>query len=314
MDCVAPHIKGGRRNPSVPSRCGSLPLLLLTCALLMTSSHSEGPRRQGGDVYYYLYFDTNRDGGLNPNECGVGNDADHVWIINKLEPSTTALQNLDGDEGCQRVAETMQNVTQKDAAGTSVSNSTPPNDVVWVFFCDDDDVTPKTVSFAPICETTPPDYSYTYPDDWTSTNTSCQARTEVETCTPRGSCQYCTNQRQPATQTHCNGVQGPPADLVLRGDTCGNSELNGVWTYQGTTADGKRYFKHLTWYLFSSIGCGGAVNKWHISVDKPSTSALQDLARPRRGRNLSHLRVDRQPRHFRFCNPTSIYAVVLLLR
>ena len=30
MDCVAP-----------PSRCGS-PLLLLTCALLMTSSHSEG--------------------------------------------------------------------------------------------------------------------------------------------------------------------------------------------------------------------------------------------------------------------------------
>ena len=29
------------KNPSVPSRCGSL-LLLLTCALLMTSSHSEG--------------------------------------------------------------------------------------------------------------------------------------------------------------------------------------------------------------------------------------------------------------------------------
>ena len=28
-------------NPSVTSRCGS-PLLLLTCALLMTSSHSEG--------------------------------------------------------------------------------------------------------------------------------------------------------------------------------------------------------------------------------------------------------------------------------
>ena len=34
MDCVAPLL-------SVPSRCGS-PLLLLTCALLMTSSHSEG--------------------------------------------------------------------------------------------------------------------------------------------------------------------------------------------------------------------------------------------------------------------------------
>ena len=32
----------GRCNPPVPSRCGS-PLLLLTCALLMTSSHSEGP-------------------------------------------------------------------------------------------------------------------------------------------------------------------------------------------------------------------------------------------------------------------------------
>ena len=33
----------GRRNPSVTSRCGSLLLLfLLTCALLMTASHSEG--------------------------------------------------------------------------------------------------------------------------------------------------------------------------------------------------------------------------------------------------------------------------------
>ena len=42
MDCVAPPSKGGgRRNPSVSSRCGS-PLLLLTCALLMTASHSEG--------------------------------------------------------------------------------------------------------------------------------------------------------------------------------------------------------------------------------------------------------------------------------
>ena len=43
MGCVAPLRRGGRRNPSVPSRCGS-PLLLLTCALLMTSSHSEGQR------------------------------------------------------------------------------------------------------------------------------------------------------------------------------------------------------------------------------------------------------------------------------
>ena len=34
-------VEGGRRNPLVSSRCGS-PLLLLTCALLMTSSHSEG--------------------------------------------------------------------------------------------------------------------------------------------------------------------------------------------------------------------------------------------------------------------------------
>ena len=36
-----PPWKGGRRNPSVPSPCSS-PLLLLTCSLLMTSSHSEG--------------------------------------------------------------------------------------------------------------------------------------------------------------------------------------------------------------------------------------------------------------------------------
>ena len=42
MDCFT---KGGRSNPSATSRCGSLlpccSLLLLTCALRMTSSHSE---------------------------------------------------------------------------------------------------------------------------------------------------------------------------------------------------------------------------------------------------------------------------------
>ena len=42
MDCVAPLRRGGaRRNSSGTSRCGS-PLLLLMCALLMTSAHSEG--------------------------------------------------------------------------------------------------------------------------------------------------------------------------------------------------------------------------------------------------------------------------------
>ena len=44
MDCVTPP-----SNPSVPSRCGS-PLLLLTCALLMTSSHSEGSPRNCLDL------------------------------------------------------------------------------------------------------------------------------------------------------------------------------------------------------------------------------------------------------------------------
>ena len=44
MDCVAPPLD----NPSVTSRCGS-PLLLLTCALLMTSSHSEGAHQVAKD-------------------------------------------------------------------------------------------------------------------------------------------------------------------------------------------------------------------------------------------------------------------------
>ena len=46
MDCVAPprRRRGGRRNSSVTSRCGS-PLLLLTCALLMTSWHSHRPNK-----------------------------------------------------------------------------------------------------------------------------------------------------------------------------------------------------------------------------------------------------------------------------
>ena len=50
MDCVAPLRRGVRRNPSVTSRCGS-PLLLLTCALLMTPSHSEGCLAREGSRY-----------------------------------------------------------------------------------------------------------------------------------------------------------------------------------------------------------------------------------------------------------------------
>ena len=58
MDCVAPLSKGGRRNLSVTSRCFS-PLLLLTCALLMTSPHSEG-RDQFGEYKVEFEGDNQR--------------------------------------------------------------------------------------------------------------------------------------------------------------------------------------------------------------------------------------------------------------
>ena len=56
MDCVAPP-------STVPSRCGS-PLLLLTCALLMTSSHSEGLSLvlSPEDPMLELYLNTSEDG------------------------------------------------------------------------------------------------------------------------------------------------------------------------------------------------------------------------------------------------------------
>ena len=58
MDCVAPPSKGGRRNPSVPSRCGS-PLLLLTCSLLMTSSQSKATGHSKG--FAFLDFNSVED-------------------------------------------------------------------------------------------------------------------------------------------------------------------------------------------------------------------------------------------------------------
>ena len=58
---------GGRRNPSVISRCGS-PLFLLTRALLMASPHSEGPARGGcvGELSLGCFWVPRESAGRNP--------------------------------------------------------------------------------------------------------------------------------------------------------------------------------------------------------------------------------------------------------
>lgn len=94
---------------------------------------------------------------------------------------------------------------------------------------------------------------------------------------------------------------GEPADVLMSGQRseCFGGGLNGVYAYQGDTADGKRYYSHKTGSVYQSVGfpvaylffdkdpdngkkpsCGaGAIgnNQWHISGNKPDTTAAQDL-------------------------------------
>ena len=44
----------------------------------------------------YLFFDKDGDAGTHPEECSYNN----YWLINMGKPSTTALQDLDGDKHC----------------------------------------------------------------------------------------------------------------------------------------------------------------------------------------------------------------------
>ena len=105
------------------------------------------------------------------------------------------------------------------------------------------------LEFEFICDEVVPDWKYTYPAEWTVVNVGCgdgigRQRTAVESCPARGGCN-CTHKRpnlpietemQPSCSASANmTLSGQPAD-------CENGALNGEWTYQGDTADGKKYY------------------------------------------------------------------------
>ena len=241
----------------------------------------------------YLYFDRDSDNGQNPAVCGTGAKGNNDWHIDNNKPSTTAAQDLDGDYGCVGFAASIQ----PDTSGSP----TPPATTEWGVTCSGQ-VAFMTLSFDPIaCETPAPDWTYTYPDEWTVVNAGCgtgiaRQRTEIESCPARGGCDDCQNQRDAKTATEmrppCADGEGDPADMRVSGQRseCRDGHLNGVWSYEGDTADGKRYYSHNTGrnpavvFLYfdkdpdngRNPGVCGADNRWLIHV-KPNTTAVQDL-------------------------------------
>eukprot|EP00729_Bicosta_minor_P007604 gene7604-biopygen11036 len=237
---------------------------------------------------WYIYYDRDVDGGGNPSRCGP---SVNQWIITPNAPSLTALQDLDGDGSCLSYGWTVN----PDTSGSP----TPFHNSEWGVYCPGPN--PRvTLSLQPIC-TSPPAYTYTYPEQWTPVTDGCgtgiaRQRTEVESCSARGGCD-CNNKRAPETeeeeQAACTATAGNPADLMLSGmpSNCFGGSSNGVWYYQADTADGKGYYKrnpgegYFVEYLFydkdtsggDSSQCSSSVNIWIIDNDEPSITALQDL-------------------------------------
>ena len=146
----------------------------------------------GSHGVYYLHFDRDVHNGKNPSVCvTTGNN----WIIDDSEPSLTALQDLDGDQDCMVAGYTLH----PDTSGAH----TLPTRAEWGVECGDG-WRAMRLSFHPICDTSPPDYTYIYPEEWTAINVGCgtglaRQRTEVESCAARGGCD-CSNERAPKSE------------------------------------------------------------------------------------------------------------------
>ena len=114
------------------------------------------------------------------------------WNLSEKAPSTTALQDLDGDQSCYIGGR----IANQDTSGSP----TPPTSVQWVVGCESG-ATLMTLSLTPIST----DYTYTYPEQWTAFTAGCgtgvaRQRVEVEACSARDGCD-CSNKRAPETET-----------------------------------------------------------------------------------------------------------------
>eukprot|EP00729_Bicosta_minor_P032840 gene32840-biopygen19542 len=116
--------------------------------------------------YMYLFFDRDSDDG---KQTSCSRSWVNEWHIDSQRPSTTALQDLDGDGHCYTCGATWQ-------ADTSGSPR-PPARASWGLACDGSIVT-ATLSFQPVCDT-PTAFVYTYPRQWTVGNAGCGIIYEV---------------------------------------------------------------------------------------------------------------------------------------
>lgn len=253
----------------------------------------------------HLYFDKDSDNGKSPGGCGEGAAYNNKWYIDEQKPSTTAANDLDGDGSCF----TYLSSRLPDTSGSLA----PPASAEWTLQCNGK-WTGTTLFFQPICESPAPDWTYTFPDEWTTVLAGCgtgisRQRTAAESCPARGGCD-CQNRRatlptetepQEPCQSSPDG-EGDPADVWMGGQPvgCNGGGLNGAWAYEGDTADGKRYYSRAVGSVYASNGfpvlylyfdrdsdngqnpvvCGTGAkgnNDWHIDNNKPSTTAAQDL-------------------------------------
>ena len=152
--------------------------------------------RDAGPSYgvAYLYFDRRWDGGKEPR-CNAEYGSWDNWIIDNSKPSTAVLEDLDGDESCERYG----NTVSPDSSG---GLNPPPLRVQWIMNCNNEWMD-MALTFHPVCAATA--YTYTYPEHWTPINLGCgtgiaKRRTEIETCRTRLGC-ACTKARATKTET-----------------------------------------------------------------------------------------------------------------
>ena len=111
------------------------------------------------------------------------------WIIDRVKPSITAS----GNSSCNGLAHSPSDIS---------GSLSPPESARWIVGnCKggNDGPTGMPLSLQPMCSAAP-NFTYTYPDEWTDIKTECRQRTEVEACHASHGCP-CAHRRKPETET-----------------------------------------------------------------------------------------------------------------